>query len=59
MWALIGVMLAAKGVAVQPISLHETMEECFAAREMVMTQMPKPKVNYETVCVRTDVFEGV
>ena len=59
MWALIGVMLATQGVAVQPISLHDTMEECFEAREQIMLVMPKPKINYEAVCVRTDLFEGV
>ena len=59
MWALVAVLLSAKGVAVQPIHLYNTMEECFAGREVFMLPMPKPKVNYELVCVRTDVFEEV
>jgi hypothetical protein len=59
MWALIGVVLSVQGVGVQPISLHPSMEECFSAREVVMASMPKPKINYETVCIRTDVFIGV
>lgn len=59
MWVLVAVLLSAKGVAVQPISLYNTMEECFAGREEFMLPMPKPKVNYEFVCVRTDLFKGV
>ncbi len=59
MWVLIGVMLAVQGVGAQPISPHATMEECFEAREEIMEQMPEPKINYEFVCVRTDLIEGV
>jgi len=59
MWVLVAVLLSSKGAGVQPVNLHKSMDECFMARETVMAAMPKPKINYELVCVRTDVFEGV
>jgi len=59
MWALVAVVLSTKGVGVQPVELYKSMDDCFTAREVLMTSMPKPKVNYELVCIRTDVFEGV
>ena len=58
MWALVAILLSNKGVGVQPVNLHDSMEDCFMAREVMMTAMPKPKLNYELVCIRTDVFEG-
>tara|TARA_R100000388_G_scaffold94316_1_gene81143 strand:- start:894 stop:1019 length:126 start_codon:yes stop_codon:yes gene_type:complete len=33
-----------------------SLEECFKARDFLMEQAPKPKVNYESVCIKTDVF---
>lgn len=59
MWVLVAVMLTAQGVGVQPVSPYKTMEECFDAREVYMQRMPQPKVNYEMVCVRTDLFDEV
>lgn len=59
MWALVAVLLSTKGVGVQPISVYESMEQCFQVREVYMQRMPQPKVNYEMVCIRTDVFEEV
>ena len=31
-----------------------TMAECFEAREHFINTAPKPKINYEAVCVQTD-----
>ena len=59
MWVLVAIMLTAKGVGVQPVSPYKTMEECFDAREQYMFPMPKPKINYEMVCVRTDLLDEV
>ena len=55
MWSLVFIAVGIKGVLAVPVSLHPTMEECFNAREVVMDELPKPKINYETVCVRTDL----
>jgi len=59
MWVLVAVLLANQGVAAQPIDIYKSMEDCFRARESVIDLMPKPKVNYELICVRTDLFKGV
>lgn len=59
MWVLVGVILTAQAVGVQPIGLYNDMAQCFSAREAYMQQMPKPKVNYEMVCIQTNLFTGV
>ena len=55
MWALVGIVVGIAGAQAVPVSLHSTMEECFVAREVLMDELPKPKINYESVCVRTDL----
>lgn len=55
MWALVGVVVGLAGAQAVPISLHGSMAECFEAREELSATLPKPKMNYETVCVQTDL----
>ena len=55
MWALVGVVVGMAGAQAVPVSIHATMEQCFTAREVFMEELPKPKMNYEVVCVRTDL----
>ena len=55
MWALVGVVVGMAGAQAVPVSIHATMDECFSAREVFMEELPKPKMNYEVVCVRTDL----
>ena len=55
MWALVGVVVGMAGAQAVPVSIHATMEQCFSAREVFMEELPKPKMNYEVVCVRTDL----
>ena len=55
MWALVGVVVGMAGAQAVPVSIHATMDECFRAREVFMEELPKPKMNYEVVCVRTDL----
>lgn len=31
------------------------MDECFEAREYFMATAPQPKINYEAICIQTDV----
>ena len=59
MWVLVGILLTVEGVHAKPFSLHATMEQCFEAREAQLLALPKPKINYEIVCIRTDLFNGV
>ena len=55
MWALVGVIVGMFGAQAVPISLHNSMDKCFEAREDYLAQLPKPKINYEVVCVSTDL----
>jgi len=59
MWALVVILLSNKGVGFQPIGAYDTMEECFNSRELIMANSPKPKINYELVCVRTNLLEKI
>ena len=56
-WVLFIIMLDATQYYVQPNSLYSTMDECFAAREVVMQSAPQPKINYEAVCVQADKIQ--
>ena len=55
MWILFVILVQPTQFSAGPVSYHTTMEECFAAREYFMETAPKPKMNYEAVCVQTDV----
>ena len=55
MWFLVGIVVGMAGAQAVPVSIHATMDECFAAREVFMEELPKPKMNYEVVCIRTDL----
>ena len=55
MWFLVGIAVGIGGAQAVPVSLHKSMDECFRAREVFMEELPKPKMNYEVVCVRTDL----
>ena len=55
MWFLVGIVVGIGGAQAVPVSLYKTMEECFLAREVFMEELPKPKMNYEVVCIRTDL----
>ena len=39
---------------VAPQGPFPTMEVCFEAREVALSTAPKPKINYEAVCIQTD-----
>ena len=56
MWVLVAVALGANGVAAQAIGVFSELNQCFEVREQIMKKAPQPKMNYETVCVRTDLF---
>jgi hypothetical protein len=38
----------------QPQGPFPSMETCFEARDYFMDTAPKPKINYEAVCIQTD-----
>ena len=55
MWLLFAILIQTDGYAVFPQGPFMTMDECFEAREVFINTAPKPKINYEAVCIQTDV----
>lgn len=55
MWILFVILVQPTQFSAGPASFHATMNECFEAREYFIQSAPKPKINYEAVCVQTDV----
>jgi len=35
------------------------LAECFEAREYFISTAPKPKINYEAICIQTDKMESL
>ena len=56
MWMLFTILMSAEGYLTHSQGPFLTMDECFKAREYLMETAPKPKINYEAVCVHTDIF---
>lgn len=55
MWLLFAILIQTDGYAVYPQGPFMTMNDCFEAREHFINTAPKPKMNYEAVCIQTDV----
>lgn len=58
MWVLFVILLEADRYYVSPNGMYPTMEECFAAHELFMLTAPKPKINYDAICIQSDKLEG-
>jgi len=54
---LFAIIITAEGYGTMPQGPFATMDECFEARQYFMDTAPKPKINYEAVCVQTDQVE--
>ena len=54
MWMLFLIILEVDRYYVAPQGPFPTMEVCFEAREVALSTAPKPKINYEAVCIYTD-----
>ena len=54
MWMLFAIIITADGYGTMPQGPFATMDKCFEAREYFMDTAPKPKINYEAVCIQTD-----
>jgi hypothetical protein len=54
MWMLFVIMLEVDRYYVAPQGPFPSMEVCFEARDYFMDTAPKPKINYEAVCIQTD-----
>lgn len=53
-WFLFIIILGEESYVVSVNSIHQTMGSCFVARDAIMTSAPKPKINYEAVCIKSD-----
>jgi len=56
-WVLFIIIMGEGQYYVQPNSIYSSMAECFGARELFIKTAPKPKINYEAVCLQTDKVE--
>ena len=54
MWMLFAIIITAEGYGTMPQGPFATMDECFEAREYFISTAPKPKINYEAICIQTD-----
>ena len=59
MWMLFVIVLEANAYFVAPKGPFTSMEGCFKARERSLATFPKPKINYEAVCIHTDKVESI
>lgn len=60
MWMLFAIIITAEGYGTMPQGPFMTMDECFEAREYFINTAPKPKINYEAICIQTDqVSSGI
>ena len=55
MWLFFAILVQADGYAVYPQGPFMTMADCFEAREYFLATAPQPKINYEAVCIQTDL----
>ena len=55
MWLLFAILIQTDGYAVYPQGPFMTMNDCFEAREHFINTAPKPKMNYDAICIQTDV----
>ena len=56
---LFAIIITADGYGVMPQGPFTTITECFEAREYFIETAPKPKINYEAVCIQTDQTGGI
>jgi len=54
MWMLFVIVLEADRYFVAPRGPYPSMEVCFEERSRTLATLPKPKINYEAICIHTD-----
>jgi len=59
-WVLFVIFLEAERYYVSPNGMYQTMNDCFEARDYFLATAPDPdnKINYEAVCVKSDVVSS-
>ncbi len=56
-WVLVAILVMDSNFKMMPLGAFVSMDECFQAREAFMATGPKPKINYESVCIQTNQLE--
>jgi hypothetical protein len=56
-WLLFVILLESERYIVAPQGLFIEMNDCFEARDYFLATAPQPKINYEAVCIPSDVVE--
>lgn len=56
-WVLVATLFMQGEFKFMALGAYPSMDECFKAREHFMDTGPKPKINYESVCIKTDQLE--
>lgn len=54
MWMLFTILLTTEGYYTHTQGPFTTMDDCFEARDYIIATGPKPKINYEAVCVQME-----
>ena len=54
MWILFVIILEADMYYVSPQGVFPTMVKCFEEHTLFMLRAPKPKINYDAICIQTD-----
>lgn len=57
MWILFVIFLEVDRYMVAPQGVYPMMDDCFEARDFFIATAPKPKINYEAICIQTDKLE--
>jgi len=53
-WILFVIFVNGSQYYVQPDSVYQEMESCFARREQIVEEVGKPIINYQAVCIAVD-----
>ena len=56
-WVLIGILIQDGMLYSKTLGIYPTEEVCAQVRIYVMDQAEKPKINYETVCIKTNQIQ--
>lgn len=57
-WLLVGILVKGAEVYTKPLGAFMEEGRCQEIREYVLAQAPKPSINYDAVCIKTDEMGG-
>lgn len=57
-FVLVAIIFLDGSMMVNPLGIFETEAQCQVIRSIVEKKAPKPKINFESVCVKTDQLDS-